>query len=309
MSGENIDIEKYKSLIKYPIYYDLPSLAIESLIMEARVSPKPGLVDSFNSGSHRDMDLNLFIKSALSLKDYFGKLEIITGDGYYLNSKENISPDRRIILNEELIEEGKLALLKMLEETGGVNTHKGAIFSLGLFFIAINYLRKEKKGGSFTLEELRRLIAFNGCHYFNNNKLLNSHGADVRRNYKISTIDLEASLGYPSLFDFALPSLIRALEEGFTLNRALIISLLSIMGQLNDSNILKRGGLKLALKVKNRARELLQDAYIINDEAFYSKILAFDEELMDNNLSSGGAADILSCTIFTYLYFYYNNFL
>ena len=106
--------------------------ATESLIKEARTTPKPGLVDTGNNGSHKDMDLEMFIKSASALTPYFKKcIEIGQNSTDY--------PDE---IFPELRQEGLLAEQAMYEATGGINTHKGAIYSLGIICGALGTLWK-----------------------------------------------------------------------------------------------------------------------------------------------------------------------
>ena len=101
-------------------------LACRSLLYEVCVTPKPGLVDRQNSGDHRDMDLFTFLNSAPALFPYF---ERCVRQGWKETEPEALFPPLRW--------EGKLAEQAMLAATGGVNTHKGAIFSMGLCCAAL----------------------------------------------------------------------------------------------------------------------------------------------------------------------------
>ena len=110
---------------------DAARLATQALLYEAATTPKPGLVDRRNSGSHRDMDFFTFQASAPALYPFFFRCVKIGREG--LDARETF---------QRLRSPGKLAEGEMLHATGGVNTHKGAIFSMGILCGALGRLER-----------------------------------------------------------------------------------------------------------------------------------------------------------------------
>ena len=98
------------------------------------MTPKPGLIDLLNSGSHRDMDMYSFLASAASLYPYFAECVKIGRE-----TADRPAPETFAALRCP----GKLAEAGMLRATGGVNTHKGAIFTLGVICGALGRLAWE----------------------------------------------------------------------------------------------------------------------------------------------------------------------
>src|ERR1700728_3659111 len=101
------------------------ALAQQSLIAEAELTPKPGLVDRRGSGAHRDLSLALMRRSALAIEPYFLKMASLS---------ERARPGQQ--LREQLAAIGRNAERAMLMTTGGSNAHKGAIWILGLLISA-----------------------------------------------------------------------------------------------------------------------------------------------------------------------------
>lgn len=250
------------------IPYVLAHLASRALIMELELTPKPGLVDCENNGAHTDMNVYLMRKSINTLRPWF--VELAT-EGI-LSSGKNI---------ERIISIGIGAEKAMYEATGGVNTHKGAIFALGLMVYCASYLSAEK--GYIASDDLRdaiREVALQIPYTENTN------GADVRNRYGISGAMDEARKGYGRLFDVWLPYL-RGNKSG---NNLLHLLLLKIISGLDDSNVYHRGGRDEAEKLKQNASVLLSDFSL-------EGLRALDKTLISKNISPGGSADMLSLTI------------
>ncbi len=127
-----------------------------ALRIEAWTTPKPGLVDRENSGAHRDMDYPLFLASCGALRDYFSVCARIGGGKRTTKESGCFFRLRRAGLEGEK---------KMFTVTGGVNTHKGAVFSIGILSFCMGQLSAEKGGIPATkdrhvfLAELRRRCA------------------------------------------------------------------------------------------------------------------------------------------------------
>lgn len=300
------DLNNFKNFIEYDSILDkeflkkslsLDFLAMESLIIEAKVTPKPGLVDYISSGSHKDMDYNTFLKSSKSLLPYFTKLKEIG------ESNQSTHNENTYLLTKEVMELGIEAKDTMLKATNGINTHKGAIFSLGLFLLCGSYLNmfnfKSKKEKLCTLNNL---ISYNAKIYFNNLnfKSYESHGTNVRAKFNTGTIIDEAVNGYPSVFSIGLDVLDRSLKKGFSLNRSLLQTLYSIIPNISDSNLLKRGGLIGEEFMKETSFKIVESMFNLSNEDFYKVAINFKKRSVEQNLSPGGAADLLACTYFIY---------
>ena len=133
------------STLKEQISKLLEKNAIQALIDEVETTPKPGLVDLWDSGSHKDMDINTFYDSIDSLKGYFYEVSMV--------SFNNHDPSN---LFKEIRPIGIEAEKKMLSKTKNVNTHKGLIFSLGILVSASSYYYS--KHHRFEIEEILEFV-------------------------------------------------------------------------------------------------------------------------------------------------------
>ena len=260
-------------------------LAHRALIREANVTPKPGLVDRENSGAHRDMDLALFCKSADSLRPWFEDCARIGLE------KRDAAPEQ---VFSRLRKRGIEAENAMFAATGGVNTHKGALFSLGLLCCAA---AMEGEGATVpaildraaalarpALEDLTALCPDN-AHTGGEVQYLQSGRTGVRG---------EAAAGFPHARDCGLPALKRALQDGATFNEACLHALLALMAEVEDSNILRRRGAESLRSVQLRARALLMQGFDLDD------LRRMNDDFVRENLSPGGSADLLAIAIFLY---------
>ena len=264
---------------------EIGELAHRALIREANVTPKPGLVDRENSGAHRDMDLKLFCKSADSLRPWFVDCARIGLE------KRDAAPEQ---VFAQLRARGIEAENAMFAATGGVNTHKGALFSLGLLCCAAAMegegatvqaiLDRAAKLAQPALEDLTALCPDN-AHTGGEVQYLNSGRTGVRG---------EAAAGFPHARDCGLPALKRALQDGATFNEACLQALLALMAEVEDSNILRRRGPEALRKVQSRARALLMQGFNSDD------LRRMNDDFVRENLSPGGSADLLAITIFLY---------
>ena len=241
----------------------LADFAVEALLAEARLTPKPGLVDAANNGAHRDMDLALLEASAHSLHSFF---EEAAGLGLE-------SPDCMPALQKA----GQNAELTMFAATHGVNTHKGALFSLGLL-CAASASDLMGYGDTFLLAaELARSIR--PVH------TSNTHGDYVRKQYSAGGARSEAASGFPHV-----QSALALLRCGISpLN-----TLITLMAQVEDSNLLWRGGPEGLSFVQEQTKFILSRP----ERERLPLILALDEACIRKNLSPGGSADLLSAALF-----------
>lgn len=260
-------------------------LAKESLIDEVSVTVKPGLVDKFSNGSHKDMCFDTFIKSAAALEPYFKECFLIG------EKTKNEPPHSAFLL---LKSAGIEAEKEMFKATGGVNTHKGAIYSLGLVCGAIGRLY-DAEISNFDIEKI--LITAAGlCKESAEKDLKNASGKTagerLYKELKIKGIRGQATLGFPDVKNIALPALEKALCEGKNKNDAAIICLLNLIASVEDTNLYKRGGKEGFDYARVYAQNLLREG--ISKE----KLIEMDREFIKRNLSPGGSADLLALTLF-----------
>lgn len=268
--------------------YIIAHLATQALQAELDTTPKPGLVDKDNNGAHRDMDYALMQRSIDTLHPYFVQLALL-GCADALPTHTSI---RDIGIEAEKA---------MLSATNGVNTHKGALFSMGLAVIAAAHeerkiaaneeqILKERNGGEDVLVSLQTTIkALAACFPDTNG----THGSKAKLLSK-GTTAIKGALdnaheGYEMLFAEWLPFYIERRKEHdeHTLHK----TLLRIMCDLDDTNVIYRTDLATAEEVKQEARALL-------DNFSKAALKDMDRHYTTRNISPGGAADMLSLTIF-----------
>ena len=268
--------------------YIIAHLATQALQAELDTTPKPGLVDKDNNGAHRDMDYALMQRSIDTLHPYFVKLALL-GCADALPSHTAIR------------DAGIEAEKAMLSATNGVNTHKGALFSMGLAVVAAAHeerkiaaneeqILKEKNGGEEVLVSLQTTIKALAASFPDTN---GTHGSKAKLLSKGTTAIKgafdNAREGYEMLFAEWLPFYIERRKErdAYTLHK----TLLRIMCDLDDTNVIYRTDLATAEEVKQEARALL-------DNFSEAALKDMDRHYTTRNISPGGAADMLSLTIF-----------
>lgn len=283
--------------------YIIAHLATQALQAELDTTPKPGLVDKDNNGAHRDMDYALMQRSIDTLHPYFVKLALL-GCADALPSHTAIR------------DAGIEAEKAMLSATNGVNTHKGALFSMGLAVVAAAHeerkiaaneeqILKERNGGEDVLVSLQTTIKALAASFPDTN---GTHGSKAKLLSK-GTTAIKGALdnareGYEMLFAEWLPFYIERRKEhdAYTLHK----TLLRIMCDLDDTNVIYRTDLATAEEVKQEARALLDSfskAHTAEDKEkrIAAELLALkdmDRHYTTRNISPGGAADMLSLTIF-----------
>lgn len=244
----------------------LSSLALRALRMELELAPKPGLVDPYDSGSHKDMDYGIMMNGIESLRPYFTELAASAMVHDTLSA-------------ETLKEIGMRGEQMMFAATGGINTHKGAVFSLGLAVSAV--VRILCGHSRFPLPEEIAALA-SGLDYARD-----THGRQVRERSGLPGAMDYARAGYTNLFSSWLPFY----ESGDDDDVHRLKLLLRIISEIDDSNAVYRSGLEMAEMAKSRARALLEDFSI-------EGLNMLNDEFKRCNMSHGGAADMLSLTFF-----------
>lgn len=261
---------------------DAARLATQALLYEVATTPKPGLVDRENSGSHRDMDFFTFQASAAALYPYFAQCVKIGRET--VDAQETF---RRLRLP------GKLAEGEMRRATGGVNTHKGAIFSMGILCGALGRLEREQWGNpDAVLAECAAMTkGLVSKDYVNlTPETAKTAGQKLYLQYGITGVRGQAEAGFPAVLNVGLPKLEAALAAGKSINEAGCAALLAMLANTVDTNMIHRGGYELAKDTAEKLRILLEK------ELFPSKetLEKLDAEFIRDNLSPGGTADLLA---------------
>jgi triphosphoribosyl-dephospho-CoA synthase len=267
--------------------------ALKALVHEVSITPKPGLVDQLNNGSHQDMNLYTFIKSAMALQQYFYDCAFI-GLENHQKSEEDIFPKLR--------ERGKKADKDMLEATNGVNTHKGAIFSLGLLSAAAAFPYNKQR--DFSEQSIcknagklcERIFELDFSDKFIDEL---TSGQKIYRLHGVTGIRGEAKNGFPTITNHAYPYLIKLLQEGNALNEAGVNVLLEIIIHSQDTNLIARGGIEGLEYAKERARKALSMGGMLTPEG-KKEIINMDKAFIRKRLSPGGSADLLAATLMLY---------
>ncbi|MBM7632761.1 triphosphoribosyl-dephospho-CoA synthase [Geomicrobium sediminis] len=242
----------------------------QSLLEELYLTVKPGLIDKCNNGAHLDMTLAMMEASSHAIAPYFAEMARVS---------YGKSPSHQ--LREQLSEIGIEAEREMLHVTGGVNTHKGAIWCLGLLSAA--YAIQRGQGTASTLCEVAGKLA--------NVELevpsTRTNGSTVCKRYGVTGAKGEAQAGFPHVL-LGLRTLNTA-TESFTETKAKQMALLTLMTTLSDTCVLHRAGSKGLSYVKQQAQQVLRGALSMEE---------VDERFIKNNLSPGGSADLLAASLY-----------
>jgi triphosphoribosyl-dephospho-CoA synthase len=257
----------------------IAALAVRALQEEALLSPKPGLVDRRGSGSHSDMDLPMLLRSAESLQDTFRELAL-AGSRFPIGQHLR---DRIGVL-------GRMGEATMLEATGGVNTHRGALWTVGLLVTAAGSAR----AGSTTavVDVPARAGALARIPDSAGDRPQSSHGQRAMRAYGVRGAAGEASAGFPSIARVALPTLRASRSHGEGEDRARLRALLALVAAVDDTCVLHRGGSE-GLRWLQRSARRVQRA-----RRFDSALERLVVRTERRGLSPGGSADLLAGAVF-----------
>ena len=324
----------------------IAELAGRALLEEVSVTPKPGLVDRANSGSHRDMDLRAFQASAAALAPYWGKcffeaawhgaVSSRTGADAFDAEPEDPAPTSAETF-AALRPLGRQAERDMLAATGGVNTHKGAVFTLGILCGAVGRLWTAEHGfpdaeaildeaAAMTRETLEKELPAASW---------NTAGEGAYRKYGARGIRGQVADGLPAVREISLPVFRDLLDRGLNRNHAAAVTLLHLIANVEDTNLLHRGGPEGAAWAWTAAAELLRQGTGDREQGTgdgdqasgdgaavgavigrppeaadkqclslqsavptLEQIAELDRQFIERNLSPGGCADLLAVTLF-----------
>ncbi|MCI3910808.1 triphosphoribosyl-dephospho-CoA synthase [Pseudomonas viridiflava] len=260
----------------------LADLAVDALMDEANLSPKPALVDRRGNGAHTDLHLGLMHASALSLWPTFKLMAEAAAQFRTVGQP----------LREELGRLGREGEAAMLHTTGGVNTHRGAIWALGLLVTAAALDVDDctpasicQRAARLALIKDRQVVASN------------SHGSIVAQRYGAMGAREQAQQGFPAVMNVALPQLQRSRAAGSGEQNARLDALLAIMNTLADTCVLYRAGPE-GLQAMQQGAQRVLDAGGSASLAGRRELYELDQQLLALNASPGGAADLLAACLF-----------
>lgn len=259
----------------------LADLAVDALIDEADLSPKPALVDRRGSGAHDDLHLGLMHASALSLWPMFKSMADAATDMGEIG----------VPLREALGRIGREGEVTMLHTTAGVNTHRGAIWALGLLVTAAALAPEDCSAAALSLRAARLALIDDRLA-----PVQNSHGRQVAQRYGVLGAREQAQLGFPAVLQFGLPQLQRSRGAGAGEQNARLDALLAIMTTLGDTCVLYRAGPEGLHAMQDGARRVLAaggSASLGGRRCLHE----LDQQLLSLNASPGGAADLLAACL------------
>ena len=260
--------------------------AVRALLYEVTTTPKPGLVDRRNSGSHTDMDSFTFMSSAAALYPYFEACARVGRETMDRPAPETFAALRPL---------GCEAEGEMLDATNGVNTHKGAVFSIGITCAALGRLnRAEWCDPARVLAEVSAMTKGLAAQDFAGVTAENAAtaGQKLYVQYGITGVRGQVEAGLPAVRDYGLPALEAGIAAGYDINRAGCGALLAILAHSTDTNIIARSSRERQLALTAELQALLAaDPY--PDEA---ALAVLDDRFIAEHLSPGGSADLLALT-------------
>jgi holo-ACP synthase/triphosphoribosyl-dephospho-CoA synthase len=233
------------------------------------------------------MDIFTFMASTAALQSYFGDCAKIGMETRALSPTEVFGKIRL---------RGMLAEGDMLRQTAGVNTHKGAVFTMGLACAAAGRLEAFSCDGllaqcaamtdGLTAGDFRHVTPASA----------RTAGEKLYAQYGITGIRGQAEAGFPAVKDFGLPVLEKGLAEGLSFDRAGAAALLAILAHTDDTNLISRSDREIQQTTAQFVAELLKkDPY-----PRWETLADLDRQFIEKHLSPGGSADLLALTLFVH---------
>lgn len=280
----------------YKFCNHIVNLATKSILYEVAATPKPGLVDRSNSGAHNDMDFFTFLSSSSVLSSYFYQC---TKAGL-----EFTGEDYKVLLSN-LRPIGIIAENDMFKATNGVNTHKGMIFSQGIVAAAAGSIFRETGDVSINALDIsnRTMAMAEGL----TNELRTLHSKDTYTygeylyiKYNIKGIRGEVESGFKTVMNYSLPLLSDLMnEKQYKINDILVHTLLYLIANTEDGNILGRHNMDQLIYAQKSAKQALDlGGYLVKEGREY--VEKMDKDFIEKNISPGGAADLLAITLLLY---------
>jgi triphosphoribosyl-dephospho-CoA synthase len=247
-----------------------------ALYDELALSPKPGLVTLVDAGSHTDMDARTFMRSLFALRGYFVRIAALGAAGADFAGLQRCGID---------------AEARMLAATGGINTHRGAIFMLGLLCAAAGAARARPLDPGLLRTTLRE--RWGAALQERALRPPTLPGGVAARRLGLRSASQEAAAGFPVLFDVAVPAMRAAAARGLDRRQARLDTLFGIVAVLDDSNLAHRGGRDGLRWAQRTAREFLAAGGASRPDGI-AAAQAIADAFVRRRLSPGGAADMLA---------------
>jgi triphosphoribosyl-dephospho-CoA synthase len=259
----------------------IAAIAGRCLLLELETWPKPGLVSHVDSGSHTDMHAGTFRSSAVAIQPYLHSLTEAGAQGCGMGRL-------RII--------GLEAETAMFAATGGINTHRGAIFGLGLLCAAAGARAGGRVDPAMSLGAV--VARLWGSNILDGPVLLHSHGGNARLRYGAGGARMEAAQGFPGVYDVGLP----ALQSGAMIARghkeaARLQACFALIAAVEDTNLLHRGGMSGLRYAQRAARAFLDDGGV-GTRNWRERANVVHQSFVRRGLSPGGSADLLAMSLF-----------
>lgn len=258
-------------------------LAVSVLIEEATLTPKPGLVDMRGNGAHADMSLRMMLDSAQSLRDSFVAMAQAGQRAAHIDQ----------CLRERLGALGREAEAAMLRTTGGINTHRGAIWALGLLAGAAGWLGR-RRSAKATAQIAGRIARLTDRQ---RPVLTGNKGELTCLAYGVGGAREQAEACFPHVIRIGLPTLRAARARGDTEPAARVNALLAIMARLDDTCVLARAGYAGLADIQTGAEAVLRAGGMCT-LAGRRRLHELEAAMRTRNASPGGAADLLAATLF-----------
>jgi len=252
--------------------------ATVALYEELALAPKPGLVSFIDNGSHRDMDARTFMRSLFALRHYFGQIAELGWRGAPFEALQAC---------------GIAAEARMLAATGGINTHRGAVFTLGLLCASAGALLRE--GAAPRPAALRAAMQqhWGAALLARSGQATGLPGGIAAQRHGLRSASHEAAAGFPTLFGAVVPALAGGLQRGLAPEQARLDALFHAMAELDDTNLVHRGGMAGLRHAQQAARGFLAAGGAARPGGLEAA-WALHRDFVARRLSPGGAADTLA---------------
>ncbi|SDP83284.1 triphosphoribosyl-dephospho-CoA synthase [Rhodoferax sp. OV413] len=266
--------------------YELASIgqqAVRALYLELALEPKPGLVSLRDNGSHQDMTAQTFVRSLFALRHYFVQMAHAGAAQQPFSVLETL---------------GLQAEVRMLRATGGINTHRGAIFALGLLCASAGSLQAQHIPNS--PQALRTALsthwgpALRSRAERAHQRTPTTNGQRAAQRYQLRSAGDEAADAFPTLFETTLPALQAAYAQGLADRAARIQAFFATMACLDDTNMVHRGGMDGLHFGQQAARRFLAAGGAARPD-WLEHARALHAAFVARRLSPGGSADLLAC--------------
>ena len=272
-----------QEIAQFADFHLLDQLCLNALRSEVLAWPKPGLVTPADSGSHHDMHIDTFLKSITALEGTFAEMAMAAafGQGF-----------------QAMMAAGRKAEARMELATDGVNTHRGAIFNLGLLASASALRRCTPALTGLSCGKVVER-AWGEKILASRSSSAATHGTQVYQRYARGGARGEAAAGFPMLYRFGIPTLNRLLQDGHDDESAIIGTLMTLMEKVDDTNLLWRGGEAGLAFAKQSARNFNINGGVAQP-GWRDHLTVIHRSFVERHLSPGGSADLVAASWVTY---------